>query len=67
VIIVEDRGLTKIIPYCFLLDDETLTPPFPGLLRYLAWTAMAQFLRPAVNAFDAWRDEERWLRRYCPT
>ena len=51
----------------FLLGDETLTPPFPGLLRYLAWTAMARFLRPVVNAFDGWRDEDRWLRRYCPT
>ena len=51
----------------FLLGDETLTPPFPGLLRYLAWTAMAQFLRPVVKAFDGWRDDERWLRRYCPT
>jgi FdhE protein len=51
----------------FLLGDETLRPPFPGLLRYLAWTATARFLRPVVNAFDAWRDEERWLRRYCPT
>ena len=28
---------------------------------------MARFLRPVVNAFDDWRDEERWLRRYCPT
>jgi FdhE protein len=51
----------------FLLGDETLTPPFPGLLRYLGWTAMKRFLRPVVNAFDGWRDEERWLRRYCPT
>ena len=51
----------------FLLGDETLAPPFPGLLRYLAWTAMARFLRPVVSAFDGWRDEERWLRRYCPT
>jgi FdhE protein len=51
----------------FLLGDETLRPPFPGLLRYLAWTAMARFLRPVVNAFDGWRDEERWLRSYCPT
>jgi FdhE protein len=51
----------------FLLGDETLTPPFPGLLRYLAWTAMARFLRPVVNAFDGWRNEEQWLRRYCPT
>ncbi len=51
----------------FLLGDETLAPPFPGLLRYLAWTAMARFLRPVVNDFDGWRDEERWGHRYCPT
>ena len=51
----------------FILGDERLTPPFPGLLRFLAWTATARFLRPAVNAFDGWRDEEQWLRRYCPT
>jgi FdhE protein len=51
----------------FLLGDETLRPLFPGLLRYLAWTATARFLRPVVNAFDGWRDEERWLRSYCPT
>jgi FdhE protein len=51
----------------FLLGDQTLRPPFPGLLRYLVWTATARFLRPVVKAFDGWRDEERWLRRYCPT
>jgi FdhE protein len=51
----------------FLMGNETLRPPFPGLLRYLAWTAMARFLRPLVNAFDAWRVEERWHRKYCPT
>jgi FdhE protein len=51
----------------FLLGDETLAPPFPGLLRYLAWTAMARFLRPVVSEFNGWRDEERWGRRYCPT
>ena len=51
----------------FLLGDETLTLPFPGLLRYLAWTAMARFLRPVVKAFGDWRDDEQWLRRYCPT
>jgi FdhE protein len=51
----------------FLLGDETLRLSFPGLLRYLAWTATARFLRPVVSAFDAWRDEEQWLRRYCPT
>ena len=51
----------------FLLGDETVTPPFPGLLRYLAWTAMARFLRPVVNSFESWRNEQQWLRRYCPT
>ena len=51
----------------FILGDDTLTPPVPGLLRYVAWTAMARFLRPVVTAFDGWRDEDRWLRRYCPT
>ena len=51
----------------FLLGDETLTPPFPGLLRYLGWVAMARYLRPVVSSFGGWRAEERWLRRYCPT
>jgi FdhE protein len=48
-------------------SEETLAPPFPGLFRYVAWTAMARFLRPVVHAFDSWRDEDKWLRRYCPT
>ena len=51
----------------FLLGDETVILPSPGLLRYLAWTAMARYLRPVVDAFGEWRDEEKWLRRYCPT
>jgi FdhE protein len=51
----------------FLQGDETVTLPFPGLLRYQGWTAMARYLRPVVEAFAGWRDEDRWLRRYCPT
>jgi len=51
----------------FLLGDEPLTSSSPGLLRYVAWTAMARYLRPVVKGFDGWRDEERWLRRNCPT
>ena len=51
----------------FLLGDETLTPPSPGLLRFLGWAAMARYLRPVVSAFGDWRAEERWLRGYCPT
>ena len=61
----EPQAARRIVD--FLLGDETLAPEFPGLLRYAGWTAMAQFLRPVVNAFNGWRDEERWLRRYCPT
>ena len=52
----------------FLLGDEGAAPSTnPGLLRYLGWTAMARFLTPVVQAFDHWRDEEKWQRRYCPT
>ena len=38
-----------------------------GLLQYLGWTVMAHYLSKVVDAFGKWRDEERWLRRYCPT
>jgi FdhE protein len=51
----------------FLLGDRTRTMVSPGLLRFVAWTAMARYLRPVVQAFSQWRDEEKWLRRYCPT
>jgi FdhE protein len=51
----------------WLLGDESLAPSSPGLLRYLGWTAAACYLAPVVGAFDAWRGEDRWLRRYCPT
>jgi FdhE protein len=51
----------------WLLGDETDPPGSPGLLRHLGWTAMARWLAPLVQAYAAWRDEERWLRRYCPT
>jgi FdhE protein len=51
----------------FLLGDESAAPPFPGLLRYLGWSAMRRFLGPVVLAFNSWRNEEKWQRRYCPT
>ena len=50
-----------------LVGDESAVPLFPGLARYLGWTAMKRFLGPLVLAFNAWRDEEKWRRRYCPT
>lgn len=51
----------------WLLGDDALAPSSPGLLRYLGWTVTARYLAPVVGAFDRWRDEERWMRRYCPT
>jgi FdhE protein len=50
----------------WLLGDESWTPVVPGLLRLLAWTAMRKHLAPLVDGFARWRDEERWLRNYCP-
>jgi FdhE protein len=51
----------------FLLEDRSAAPPFAGLMRYLGWTVMARFIGPIVLAFNSWRDEEKWQRRYCPT
>ena len=50
-----------------LLGDESAVPLLPGLARYLGWTAMRRFLGPVVLAFNNWRDEEKWRRKYCPT
>jgi FdhE protein len=50
-----------------LLGDASGTSAANGLLRYLAWTAAARFLRPLVETFDLWRDEDRWARNHCPT
>jgi FdhE protein len=48
-------------------SDGGRTPVHPGLFRCLLWAALARDLRPVVVAFARWRDEERWLRNYCPT
>ena len=49
------------------LATDLLSPAHPGLLRYLSWAILARYLSPVVSAFDSWRNEERWLRNYCPT
>ncbi|HSK44927.1 MAG TPA: formate dehydrogenase accessory protein FdhE, partial [Candidatus Binatia bacterium] len=51
----------------WLVCDVAFPCSYPGLLRYLGWTALSQYLRPLVEAFGKWREEERWLRSYCPT
>ncbi len=50
-----------------LLTTDAFSPTHPGLFRYLAWAVLVRYLTPVVSAFDAWRNEERWLRNYCPT
>jgi len=62
----QDPGLSQRI-VSWILGDESVEPRSPGLLRFLGWTALARYLRPVVEAFGHWRDEERWLRRFCPT
>jgi FdhE protein len=51
----------------WLLGRHEYAPASPGLLRYFGWTILARHLYPMVDAFARWRDEERWLRNYCPT
>jgi len=51
----------------WLLGDEGFAPAAPGFLRHVGWSALARCLRPLVDEFGRWRDEDRWLRTYCPT
>ncbi|HEY9016130.1 MAG TPA: formate dehydrogenase accessory protein FdhE [Gemmatimonadales bacterium] len=57
------------IPHRFLTwmqGGDSLEPGHNGMLHYLAWAVLARYLRAVVGAFGSWRDEERWLRNYCP-
>ena len=61
----EDDAARRIVAW--LLGDDSFAPASPGLLRHLGWTVLARYLSPVVDAFGRWRDDERWLRHYCPT
>jgi FdhE protein len=50
----------------WLLEKDPSAPRHPGLVHYLGWTVMARYLQQLVTAFGQWRNEERWLRNYCP-
>lgn len=51
----------------WLLQKDDCASAFPGPLRHFGWIALARYLHPMMDAFAKWRDEERWLRTYCPT
>jgi FdhE protein len=41
-------------------------PSHAGLWRFLGWSALSRALRPALDAFEAWRDDAAWQRPECP-
>lgn len=51
----------------WLLHDVGFPSRCPGLLRYIGWNAVARYIHPVIDAFAKWREEEKWLRSYCPT
>ena len=50
----------------WLLGDDRWMPPAAGLLHCAGWLALSASLRPVLDGFARWRDDDRWLRRYCP-
>jgi FdhE protein len=61
-----DPGAPRHLVAWLLLQDDSVFA-CPGLLRYLGWTTMSQYLHLVIDSFDPWRDEDQWLRSYCPT
>jgi len=51
----------------WLLGAGEFASASPGMLRCLAWKALAWHLSPIAAAFGNWRDEALWMRNYCPT
>lgn len=49
------------------MESENGDRSDPGLLRCAAWGVLCVSLRRVLAAFAEWRDDDRWLRRYCPT
>jgi len=52
-----DAAVPRIID---VLGDESLE-------QYVHSVVLSEFLEPLVAAFADWRDEDRWMRPYCPT
>lgn len=63
--LIEPKAAAEAVRW--LLQGHPAPLAHAGLLRYLAWTCLARCLFPVVEAFGNWRQEENWLRGYCPT
>jgi FdhE protein len=64
---VTEPAIASLVETVTQLPMSTVIDERQGLLRYLACTMLSRYLRPVVDAFSGWRDEDRWLRNYCPT
>jgi FdhE protein len=54
-------------PALWLLDNDSPQISQPGLLRRLGWAVLTRYFSKLAPAFKNWRDEDNWLRNYCPT
>lgn len=50
-----------------VLRAEDGAEPDAGFLRSVGVAVLSTALRPLIYAFAQWRDDDRWLRPYCPT
>lgn len=50
-----------------LLGRDSFAVTHRGLFHHLGWTVLTRCLSDLVTAFGLWREEESWLRPYCPT
>jgi FdhE protein len=50
-----------------LQADPSPAAGMSALSRWLFWAVVGRDLAPVVAAFARWRDEDHWLRNYCPT
>jgi FdhE protein len=64
---VIEPAVASLVETVTRLSMSTVTGDERGLSRYLACAVLARYLRSVVEAFGQWRDEDRWLRKYCPT
>lgn len=49
-----------------LLAQGPIDSAHAGLLRFFGWKVLSHALAPLIDVFAKWREEEGWLRSYCP-